>query len=81
MAALSTNTRFKKLEPGDILLHSILALSRAVPPEGSTVWTPEEETEALIKAPVVGFIYVYVCIVIINLPIPLSNKTTQRRSR
>lgn len=62
MADLSTDTRFKKVEPGDVLLHSILALSRAVPPEGSTVWTPEEETEALIRAPVAGFIYVYVCI-------------------
>ncbi len=57
MESISSETRFKKVEPGDILLHSVLAVSRAMPPS-DRVWSPEQETEALMNSPVAGFIYV-----------------------
>ena len=57
MEAQTSGTSFKKVEIGDILLHSVLALSSAMPSVGA-VWNTEEEAEALIDSPVVGFIYV-----------------------
>ena len=57
MEAKAPGASFKKVEIGDVLLHSVLALSSAMPPPG-TVWNAEQEAEALINSPVVGFIYV-----------------------
>ena len=55
MEAMSLDTKFVKCEPGDMLLHSILAISRAMPPSGAP-WSSEEETEALITHGIAGFI-------------------------
>jgi polyribonucleotide 5'-hydroxyl-kinase len=57
-ATLSSDMKFKKIEPGDLLLHSVLAVSSAMPPsESGKLWTAEEETQALITSPIAGFIY------------------------
>jgi polyribonucleotide 5'-hydroxyl-kinase len=57
MEAQAPGTGFKKVEVGDLLLHSVLALSSAMPPPG-VVWNAEQEADALIESPIVGFIYV-----------------------
>lgn len=65
MERKAMETKFMKVEPGDILLHSILAVSHALLPgctdhEGKTVkiYTSEEEAAALLSSNVAGFIYV-----------------------
>ncbi|KAK6098749.1 Cleavage polyadenylation factor subunit clp1 [Batrachochytrium dendrobatidis] len=59
------DTKYVKVEPGDILLHSILALSQAplpgvVGPSGlpTKIYTPEEESQTLLESNVAGFIYI-----------------------
>lgn len=57
-ATLSSDLKFKKIEPGDLLLHSVLAVSTAMPPsEVGQVWNSDQETKALISSPIAGFIY------------------------
>ena len=67
MEALSNEVKFIKVETGDILLHSILAVTFAPLPGGNEVvdedgkprvYTPEEETEILLKTNINGFIFV-----------------------
>ena len=59
--------KFIKVETGDILLHSILAVTFADLPGGNDVlddegkpriYTPEEETDLLLKRNISGFIFV-----------------------
>ena len=57
--------KFVKVETGDILLHSVLAVSQAalpgaIEPDGSSVkiYTPEEETQVLLRSNICGFIYI-----------------------
>ena len=59
--------KFIKVETGDILLHSILAVTFAELPGGNDVldedgkpriYTPEEETDLLLKRNISGFIFV-----------------------
>jgi polyribonucleotide 5'-hydroxyl-kinase len=57
-------TRIVKVQPGDILLHSILAVSNAdrldaAPSIGSApALTVDEETNLLLDRSVIGFVYV-----------------------
>ena len=55
-------TKFVKVECGDILLHSILAVSH-VPLPGqhdneTKIYTPEEESALLLETNISGFVYV-----------------------
>jgi polyribonucleotide 5'-hydroxyl-kinase len=67
MEANPNETKFVKVESGDILLHSVLAVSYtplagSVDPKDPTatpkLYTPEEEVEALLTTNICGFIYV-----------------------
>ncbi len=64
MEANPNEVKFSKVEVGDILLHSILALSYTPLPgsldkEGKPkLYTTEEEVEALLATNIQGFIYV-----------------------
>ncbi|KAJ3306620.1 Cleavage polyadenylation factor subunit clp1 [Kappamyces sp. JEL0829] len=65
MEANPNEVKFVKVETGDILLHSVLAVSYT-PLPGSVeskdakpkLYTPEEEADALLKTNIQGFIYV-----------------------
>ncbi len=50
-------TRFVKVDPGDTLSHSILAISSATIPE-STKLSATEETSLMTDFPALGFIYI-----------------------
>ncbi|KAH6588784.1 hypothetical protein BASA50_010490 [Batrachochytrium salamandrivorans] len=59
------DTKYVKVEPGDILLHSILALSHALLPGAvgaddvvAKIYTPEEESLTLLESNIAGFIYI-----------------------
>lgn len=67
MEANPNELKFIKVETGDILLHSILAVSFTNLPGGNDVvdeegkprvYTPEEETELLLKSNISGFIFI-----------------------
>ena len=67
MEANPNEVKFIKVETGDILLHSILAVTFAELPGGNDVldedgkpriYTPEEETDLLLKRNISGFIFV-----------------------
>lgn len=67
MEANPNEVKFVKVEAGDILLHSILAVSYtplpgSIDPDDPTktpkLYTPEEETDALLGTNICGFIYV-----------------------
>ncbi|KAI8589633.1 Pre-mRNA cleavage complex II protein Clp1-domain-containing protein [Geranomyces variabilis] len=60
-APLLQETRLVKVDPGDILHHSILAISHAALPDpGSAAaqLTPEEESNVVLATNVAGFVYV-----------------------
>ncbi|KAL2915818.1 Cleavage polyadenylation factor subunit clp1 [Polyrhizophydium stewartii] len=59
------DTKFVKVEPGDILLHSVLAVSHALLPGApdasgtpTKIYTPDEESQVLLESNVAGFIYI-----------------------
>jgi polyribonucleotide 5'-hydroxyl-kinase len=67
MEANPHEIKFTKVEAGDILLHSILAVSYTPlpgsidpndPQSAPKLYTPEEETEAILSTNVMGFVYV-----------------------
>jgi polyribonucleotide 5'-hydroxyl-kinase len=67
MEANPNEIKFVKVEVGDILLHSVLAVSFAAIPgadgtldsQGNVkVYTPEEETELLLNSNICGFVYI-----------------------
>ena len=66
MEANLNEVKFIKVETGDILLHSILAVTYTDLPQGDLVdeegkprtYTPEEETELLLKSNISGFIFI-----------------------
>jgi hypothetical protein len=67
MEANPHQVKFSKVETGDILLHSVLAIS-FTPLPGSDgqldadgkpkVYTPEEEVQLLLKSNICGFVYI-----------------------
>jgi polyribonucleotide 5'-hydroxyl-kinase len=67
MVANPHEVKFSKVETGDILLHSVLAITFTPLPgsdgqldaEGKPkIYTPEEETQLLLTSNVFGFIYI-----------------------
>eukprot|EP00842_Homolaphlyctis_polyrhiza_P006326 jgi/Hompol1/6695/HPOL_000415-RA len=61
----SQDNKYTKVEPGDILLHSVLAVTHALLPGApdangvlTKIYSPEEETLALLESNIAGFIYV-----------------------
>ncbi|KAI8822629.1 Pre-mRNA cleavage complex II protein Clp1-domain-containing protein [Fimicolochytrium jonesii] len=55
---LIQETRLAIVDPGDILLHSVLALSNASIPDDAAAVTPEEESAAVLGTNLAGFVYV-----------------------
>ncbi|KAI8920096.1 Pre-mRNA cleavage complex II protein Clp1-domain-containing protein [Powellomyces hirtus] len=55
---LLQETRLVKVDPGDILLHSILAVTNASLPEPTVTLTPEEESAQVLGTNIAGFVYV-----------------------
>ena len=63
MEANPNEIKFVKVEAGDILLHSVLAVSYTPlagsdPTGAQKLYTPEEEAEALLATNICGFVYV-----------------------
>ncbi|TPX65304.1 hypothetical protein SpCBS45565_g05299 [Spizellomyces sp. 'palustris'] len=55
---LLQETRLVKVEPGDILLHSILAVSNAPLPDPPSNMSPEQESALVLGTNLAGFVYV-----------------------